>query len=192
MIVNTFTKDNEVYSVVEIEEVQRYYQIDSFKDPSGKDSELDGKKLVVIDPKIKTKLYTDGEFVKVEEEEPLTIDEYFINKEKYDGLVNRLVRKKVYIKNASYILGVVVANEVMKNGRVSGIFPLIKDTKIYVKDKSDKNAKRKIKETLKMISNNRTSDSIFDILFSKSTHSENKLDYKKISDDIYKLKSKGR
>lgn len=192
MIVNTFTKDNEIYSVVETIEVQRHYQVDNFKDPSGKNSELDGKKIVVIDSKIKTKLYTDGEFVKIEEEDPQTISEYFINKEKYNGNINRLIKKKVYIKNASYILVVVVANELMKNGSVMGHFPVIKDTKIFIKDKNDKKAKKIINETLKIISNQKQCDSIFDVLFAKSNNKENKIDYEKINDDTYKLKSKSR
>ncbi len=192
MIVNTFTKDNEIYSVVETIEVQRHYQVDNFKDPSGKNSELDGKKIVVIDSKIKTKLYTDGEFVKIEEEDPQTISEYFINKEKYNGNINRLIKKKVYIKNASYILVVVVANELMKNGSVKGHFPVIKDTKIFIKDKNDKKAKKIINETLKIISNQKQCDSIFDVLFAQSNNKENKIDYEKINDDTYKLKSKSR
>ena len=192
MIVNTFTKDNEIYSVVETVEVQRHCQVDNFKDPSGKNSELDGKNIVVIDSKIKTKLYTDGEFIKIEEEEPQTISEYFINKEKYNGNINRLIKKKVYIKNASYILVVIVANELMKNGSVMAHFPVIKDTKIFIKDKNDKKAKKIINETLKIISNQKQCDSIFDVLFTKSNNKENKIDYEKINDDTYRLKSKSR
>lgn len=180
--------------VVEVEEVNRVYKIPEFNDPNGreKDDFEEATMMDRLDNKVKTIIYTDGKVVKIEKEDPISINEYYIDGKKYDGLVTELVKKRVYIENASYIIKVVVAEEELnisrnnKQGR--GSFFVIKNREIFVKDKE---AFKKAKETLKVISKGECS-SIWDVFLGRKQKEKSSLEYESIEKDIYQLKKKIR
>lgn len=183
------------YDVIEIEEVNRKYQIAAFaKDDDGK---IGTSMIDRVDNKIKTIIYTDGKVIKVEKSEPIPISEYFIDKKKYNYEVNQLVKKRLYIEDATYIVKVNLAEEILdfesrgRKGR--GNFYVITSSELLVKDKKDKEAIRKAKETVKSIkANSREFNSVWDVLFKKKANNESTLEYESTQEDIYQLKSRTR
>ena len=127
--------------IIDIEEVIRCYKISEFLDPNGTENDT-SKKVDRVDNKIKTIIYTDGKITNIEEDEPIKIDEYYINGKKYNGLVTDLIKKRLHIEKANYVIKVVVAEETIeitsatRKGR--GIFPVIRELEVYVKDKKDR------------------------------------------------------
>lgn len=180
--------------IVEVEDVNRAYKIGFFKDPNGvsKECEQEEPKLINrVDKKIKTIIYTDGNITKVEESEPIEINKYYINKIKYNGEVNQLIKKKVYLENATYIVKVIVADEFLKYENGLGHFNVIKDVKIFLKDKKDREARKRAKDTVIAISSNlRNYNSIWDVVFGVKTNFSDSIAYEKIADNVYKLKPK--
>lgn len=180
--------------VVEVEEVNRVYKIPEFNDPNGreKDDFEEATMMDRLDNKVKTIIYTDGKVVKIEKEEPISINEYYIDGQKYDGLVTELVKKRVYIENASYIIKVIVAEEILNVSRNrkqgKGSFFVIKNREIFVKDKE---AFKKAKETLKVISKGKCS-SIWDVFLGRKQKEKSSLEYETIEKDIYQLKKRIR
>lgn len=181
--------------IIEVDEVNRLYKIAGFSDPNGvpkgctpEDPEMINR----LDEKIKTIIYTDGKITKVEESAPTTIDEYYINGKKYTGEVNQLIKKKLYIENPTYIVKVIIADEVSKYGKNGlGDFNIIKDIKILLKDKNNKEAKKKAKETVKAISSDsRNCKSIWGVFLNTKSSSADSIAYEKIADNVYKLKQK--
>lgn len=183
------------YDVIEIEEVNRKYQIPGFtKDDEGK---IGTSMIDEADNKIKTVIYTDGKVKKIEESAPEAISEYFIGRKKYGYEVNQLIKKRLYIEDASYIVKVNLADEILdyesegRKGR--GHFYVITSTELLVKDKKDREAIRKAKETVKSISSDsREYNSIWAALFKKKGNNQSSLEYEKSHKDIYQLKTKIR
>lgn len=183
------------YDVIEIEEVNRKYQIAAFaKDDDGK---IGTSMIDRVDNKIKTIIYTDGKVINIEKSEPIPISEYFIDKKKYNYEVNQLVKKRLYIEDATYIVKVNLAEEILdfesrgRKGR--GNFYVITSSELLVKDKKDKEAIRKAKETVKSIkANSREFNSAWDVLFKKKANNESTLEYESTQEDIYQLKSRTR
>lgn len=181
--------------IIEVEEVNLAYKIGFFKNPNG---ELQGcaqeesKMVDRLDNKIKTIIYTDGKITKVEESVPVVIDEYYINGIKYKGEVNQLIKKKLYIENPTYIVKVVVADEVLKYGSNGiGHFNVIKDVKILLKDKKDKEAKKKARDTVRAISqNSRNYKSLWDVVLGVKSNSNDSLAYENVTDNVYILKQR--
>jgi len=135
-------------------------------------------------------IYTDGNITKVEESEPIAIDEYYINGTKYNSEVNQLIKKKLYIEKATYIVNVVVADEILKYGsNGKGHFDVIKDINILLKDKKDKEAKKKVKDTVKIISkDSKNHKSLWDVFFGIKVNPNDSLVYEKVADNVYRLK----
>ncbi len=183
------------YDVIEIEEVNRKYQIAAFA--KNDDGKIGTSMIDRVDNKIKTIIYTDGKVIKVEKSEPIPISEYFIDKKKYNYEVNQLVKKRLYIEDATYIVKVNLAEEILdfesrgRKGR--GNFYVITSSELLVKDKKDKEAIRKAKETVKSIkANSREFNSVWDVLFKKKANNESTLEYESTQEDIYQLKSRTR
>lgn len=183
------------YDVIEIEEVNRKYQIAAFA--KNDDGKIGTSMIDRVDNKIKTIIYTDGKVIKVEKSEPIPISEYFIDKKKYNYEVNQLVKKRLYIEDATYIVKVNLAEEILdfesrgRKGR--GSFYVITSSELLVKDKKDKEAIRKAKETVKSIkANSREFNSVWDVLFKKKANNESTLEYESTQEDIYQLKSRTR
>lgn len=142
------------------------------------------------DVKVETKVYTDGEVVRVRESEEESIDEFFINGKKYTHQVDKLRRTKVYLKNHSYAVVYTLAEEFLTVGNVSGFFKVIKDTKIYLKDSRDLTAMKKAKKTIEMIrehNNSANYDSLFSMLMTRNVGSR-KLEYEKYNKNVYTLR----
>lgn len=91
-------------------------------------------------PMIKTIVYTDGEIFKESEVETNKIEGYYFGTEKYDGKVEVLKRKQIFIKNHTFVVVYTTAKESKIVGNVGGLFDVIKEVKIYLKDANDKKA----------------------------------------------------
>lgn len=91
-------------------------------------------------PKIKTIVYTDGEIFKESEVETSNIEGYYFGTKKYDGKVEVLKRKQIFIKNHTFVVVYITAKESKIVGNVGGLFDVIKEVKIYLKDTNDKKA----------------------------------------------------
>ena len=172
----------DIYNTIEFDKV--LYHFEGFPPLS----EEDAKPVVTPEVKVDTKIYTDGEIIKVTESSKEPISEYFIGKIKYDRPVDTLIKRKAYIKNASFILVVTVAEDKIEIGAHGvGVFNVIKDTEIFLNNKKDKKALKKARETILAISGDSHYESIFDILFRKNNINSD-LDYEKENDSVYRLK----
>ena len=141
------------HEVVDMDEVTRLYEMPEFTSPDSISERV--KMICRSDTKIRTVIYTDGEVIKVSEPKPVSIDEYYINGKKYDGEVSELIKRRAYIRDASYVVKITLTSEVIdirginKKGR--GVFYVIKDAKVFLKDSKNKAAIKKAKDTLKSI-----------------------------------------
>jgi len=179
MEIETYTN---TYNTVELDKV--LYHFEGFPPLSEEEPEPVVTPEVMVD----TKIYTDGEIIRVVESSKEPISEYFIGKIKYDRPVDTLIKRKAYVKNASYILVVTVAEDKVRIGTHGvGFFDVIKDTEIFLNNKKDKKALKKARETLMAISGSSHYDNIFAALFRKNSTS-NDLDYEKANDSVYTLK----
>lgn len=91
-------------------------------------------------PKIMTIVYTDGEIFKESETETYNIKSYYFGTKKYEGKVESLKKKNIYIKNHSFAVIYTIAEESKIVENVGGLFDVIKEVKIYLKDINDKKA----------------------------------------------------
>jgi len=178
MTIKTYDYMGEKYNIVEMEQVLHHLSTPVF----GNNSD---KKYEATCERIKMKLYTDGDFIKEEIAEPQSISGYYINEQKYDKSVDTLIQKRVYIKNASFIVRVTIAEEWLTAGKVTGWFDVIKNTEIFLNNKKDKNALKEARKTIEMFTTKANFNSIFEILFPMTT---NRMEYEKINKHIYQLK----
>jgi len=142
---------------------------------------------------VKTRIYTDGEIVNIEIEYPRQTDEYNVGKKKHNGGPNTfMIRKRIYITNASYVLKVTTAREFLRAGKVNGFFDVLKETEIFLNNKKDKQALRNAKKTIQKFSGQPHFDSIFDAImqnYSSNSGSINKnLNYDSINKNVYQLR----
>lgn len=97
---------------------------------------------IVEIPKIRTIVYTDGEIFNESELETYNIEKYYFGTKEYEGKVELLKKKKIYIRNHSFVVVYKLAEEFKIVGNVAGLFDVIKEVKIYLKDTHDKKALR--------------------------------------------------
>ena len=183
----------ETYADINVLELDKaIYHYNGFPDPNGRkpnSKEKLPKPKKSPEVRVDMKVYTDGEIIQTIEGEPEPIKEYYIGKIKYNREVDTLVKKKVYIKNASYILVVTVAKYgtwIGENGL--GWFDFIQNAEIFLNNPKDKVALRKARETILEISGSPRYNSIFDALFNRSKTISD-LNYKKIDNNVYQLKN---
>ena len=183
------------YEVIEIDEVNRRFKMPAFTKPEGGD--VVTSMIDKVENKIKTVIYTDGKVSKIEESEPEEISEYYFGKKPYEYDVNELITKRLYIEGASFIVKVTVADEVIdfeskgKTGR--GHFYVMKSSEILVKDRKDKEAIKKAKETVKMVCKDTgTYSSIWDAFLKRKVEVKTSLEYETSQKDIYQLKTRSR
>jgi len=179
MNIKTYT---DIYNIVEIEDVFYHSLVPNFFQK--KDSK-DNEKKYVCGLRVSTKLYTDGEIIEIHEEEPQNINEYFINGRKYDRSVDTLVKKQVHIKNARYILKVVVAEDVFHGQYFTGLFDIIKSTEIFLNDKKDKEALKNARKSIRSMS--KSIDNCKSVLETFLPQKDITVSYERINNNVYKL-----
>ena len=102
----------DTYNTLEVDKVLCHFI--GLPDPRGKapgeDLTKEEKEPELIpDVRVDTKIYTDGEIIKTIENPPEQISTYYIGNRKYEMTVDILIKKKVFIKNASYIITFTIA-----------------------------------------------------------------------------------
>ena len=102
-------KENQPLNVIE---VYKHEGIPSFGlDNKSNDSTLEFKQ-------IHTMVFTDGEFLKESEEKIKNIKEYYIGNKKYEYRVDTLKTRDIFLKNYSYAIVYLVAQEWITVGNV--------------------------------------------------------------------------
>ena len=101
-------------------------------------------------PRIYSHIFTDGIIVKEETSDPIDIDRYLLNGKPYQEEINTLIKRKIYISNATYIVKVTYASNFLNTRLTYGMFDLIEESKIYIDNPQNKTALKKIKETLSL------------------------------------------
>lgn len=138
-------------------------------------------------PKVLTKIYTDGQIVKVDEPLEENIKEHYIGKEKYTHSVDKKKTRKVHLKNHTYAVVYTLAEEFVTIGNIHGFFKVVKDVTIYVNNNRDLTALRKANKTIQMIAdNNRSIDysSVFSMVFTIE-QAPKKMEYEHQQENIY-------
>lgn len=140
--------------------------------------------------KIQTKIFTDGIIFKEEILPSESINEFLINKKSYKE-VDTLIKKRLYLKDYSYAIKIILVEEWKDIGNLHGWFNVIKNIEIYTKYKKDKDALKKIKKTINMIYENNSNvdySSIWGVLFPNRTENK-KIEYEK-KENVYTLVKK--
>ena len=95
--------------------------------------------------------------------------------------------KDLELINHSYVIKVLTQLEFRRFNRVAGLFEIIKDVEVYLKDKKDKEALRNIKKTLNLIYGQKGNYlSIFDVLFARRVDNQD-IEYERNDLNIYQL-----
>ena len=141
---------------------------------------------IILEDRINTMIYTDGELIETTLSDPETINEYFIGKVKYEYPVDTLHKKKVVIKNARYILAVTVANRTVRVGKNGfGWLKVIENTEIFLNNKKDKEALKNAKETIIAVSSHPRT--VLEATFGRNNNMFD-LKYESVGNKIYQLK----
>ena len=102
--------------------------------------------------KIHMKIFTDGEIDSITEEASKVINEYYIGEEKYEYGVDTLKTRKLYLKNYTYAIVYLIANEYRHIGSISGLFDITKDVQVYLNDVTNKKDLKEVKRVINEIS----------------------------------------
>lgn len=145
---------------------------------------------IIKDNIITTKILTDGEIIQLEpsdnEQNIIKIPEYQINGKIYP--IDVIKKDKIKLINANYCLKVTCVKEFIRGKFGGGLFEVIKNIEIYLKNKKDKTALKNIKKTLNLISQPRNyNQSIYSYLLGNYTTKQD-FEYEKQEPNIYKLK----
>lgn len=120
---------------------------------------------------IQMRVFTDGQIEKEDEEIKQNIEEYYIGKRNYKYDVDTLKTKNIYLKNHSYAIVFLIANEWVVKENVQGWFDVVKDISIYLEDLKDKKSLKRAKQIIKNLENNMDEidySSIFSMLGSQN------------------------
>ena len=140
--------------------------------------------------RIQMKIFTDGEIDKETDEITKNIDEYYLDKRKYQSDVDTLKTKNIYFKNYSYVIVYLLASEVVNIGNINDRFDVIKDVSIYLNNSKDKDSLRNAKNQIKEIEKNNNIynySSLFGLLFSKGRIKKN-IELEELRNKVYTLK----
>ena len=139
--------------------------------------------------RVYSKIYTDGEIIEILNSEPKEIDEYKIGNFKYEYPVDTLIKQRIHIKNANYILAVTVAKENIRLGTTGRMWAnVIKDSEIFLNNKKDKKALKNAKKTLMSIKGPANPQTTFEALFGNINQYDSGLKYEPIKKHIFQLK----
>lgn len=148
---------------------------------------------VLQDERIKMQVFTDGVVEKEEKTILTSINNYKIKEEDYKYSVNTLKTKEIYLKDYSYIVTFLIAKEDCVIGNISGLFYIIKDITIYLKDLNDKkslkNAKQVIKDLYKLNSQQDYS-SILSTINNQKTRGLNHFELDNVNKNVLTLSRK--
>lgn len=106
---------------------------------------------------IQMKVFTDGVIEKESEGTVKNIDKYYIGKKEYKYKVNTLKTKNVFFKDYSYVITYLIAEEWLNIEGIHGLFDVIKDISIYLKNPKDKKTLKIAKQVIKEIANHNDS-----------------------------------
>ena len=174
-------KENEPLEVIE---VSRHLELPTFEQKRETIPDIIELK------QIQMRIYTDGEIEKETEETSEKIADYYIGKNKYQHGVDTLKTKNIFLRNHSYVITYLIANEWMKVGNIRGWFDVIKEVSIYLENPKDKKALKSAKQAIKQIANYNNSvdySSLFRMLFSQRKGLET-FETKEISKNVYTLR----
>lgn len=140
---------------------------------------------------IKTLVFTDGEVVGETKEPDEKIESYYIGRRKYEN-VDTLKRRNLHIRNHSYVITYLLANEFFKLPHGGGWFFVTKDINVYLENPKDKDALKAAKQALAAISKSNRSVDTSDIfsMLSGGKINPKKYETERVTDDVYTLKKK--
>lgn len=120
--------------------------------------DLSEEKIYSTDARIRTIVYTDGEIdYDYKDSNPDKVEKchdfYFSNGERYDHGIDTVITKNLFLKDYTYAITYVIAEEWTRRGRICGWFSIIKEKNIYLKDKKDRKVLRVVKKAMNDISN---------------------------------------
>ncbi len=139
--------------------------------------------------KISTNVFTDGSIVK-EEENTYGFTGYYYDKQKTPHHFDNIKLKTIYFKDHSYVIVYLIREEYGKRGNVAGLFNVIADIRVYLKEPEDKKALKEVKTAIKEIErvNNSTNyTSVFTAMFGPQEKMQ-KFEPSEVSEGIYTLK----
>ena len=111
------------------------------------------KDQVIEFPIIESVLFTDGNIVNITDEFVENVNSFNIDGHEYKNL-DLQKTKYVYLFDYTYAVIYLLAKEWLVKDKCSGMFDVVKKVSIYLKDKQDKDAIKRVKEVLKTNSSN--------------------------------------
>lgn len=114
---------------------------------------------------ISTKILTDGQIKSVTD---LDSNEFVLPSHMDKVEADVYEAKDLELINHSYVIRVLTELECRKLNKSAGLFEVIKDVEVYIKDENDKEALRNIKKTLKLIYGQKNKSNNQDITYEKT------------------------
>lgn len=98
-------------------------------------------------------LFTDDDIVNITDEFIENVNSFNFDEQEYKNLDLKKT-KYVYLSNYTYAVVYLIAKEWLTMNKCGGMFDVVKKVSIYLKDKQDKEAIKRVKEVLKTNSSN--------------------------------------
>ena len=179
----------DIYNTIEIEQVLYHLELPIISVGLVYSEDPSSKTIKMPENRVDSKIFTDGEIVEIIASNPEPINEYKIGNCKYDMPVDTLIKEKVHIKNASYILVMTIAKETLKIGkRGFGWTPVIKNWEIFLNNKKDKQALLTVKNTLMAVTGSSQPETVFEAMFRNPNESNCGLEYDTVTKNVYQLR----
>lgn len=178
----TLIKETDKIKLISAKDIVRY---DGFDEPAKKGETCVPTPDVIVERDIvKTKIFTDGEIKGIASLDS-SLSDLPINLSNMK--IDKTELSELELLNHNYVIRILTALEFQKRGSVYGWYDVIKDVEIYLRDKKDKDAIRKVKKTLELVCSNREYASIFELLLPQKPVQIN-ISYNEEKEGIYQLR----
>jgi len=149
---------------------KQFIYYNSLPNPDG--SEPKNKTIKTSRGVISTKILTDGDIKSVTD---LDSKEFVLPRHLENVESDAQEAKDLELINHNYVIRVLTQLEYREFNRCAGLFQVIKDVEVYIKDKKDKETLRNIKKTLNLIYS------------SKNKLNDQNIEYEKRDFNVYQL-----
>lgn len=141
--------------------------------------------------KVKTMIYTDGNVINCSKKDVIH-DEFIINGKLYEVNGSTFKKTKLAFEDANYVIKVITVNEWTTDGNIHGLFDVIKDIDIYLKNPKDKKTLKIVKKTVTEINRNPTECYYLTPMFESRINYQNNNPslYNEEDEGIYRLKTR--
>jgi len=141
---------------------------------------------------IHTKMITDGDLINRMLIEEKTITPKIKKKEfGYAGELDRIIKEAITLKDANYLIQVLIATKVFSNGFVTRVNDVITDIDIYLDDINDQKILHEVRSLVRVLAKVEEFRTVYDSIL-PDNKGLSEFDIEKQDNGIFKIKSFGK